>query len=269
MISSFLASSSFFIIIALGYWLRPSFVIFKSLGFLMPFSILLNFLLKWLFHISYPDIYLDTVHIHGLFSFPDCDVQLATVFWLLVSLSLSINLHKYLCMAPIIIIAIVKIISGSSTLYDVIGGFLFGFGFLYLWQRFLKHVFFSAISSHRYEKYWGLVSMTILLYALTSQGDKWLPAVTMSIGALVGFGVVLGSLMDQNARDDALPMRIVIISLLVLVGILLFPVTSVNTSLLHFIIFIKYLIVSVGLFTFIPDIIAEYILAKFNKYFKK
>ncbi|MFK7973611.1 MAG: hypothetical protein AB8B66_01925 [Rickettsiaceae bacterium] len=43
----FFASDYFYItVIALGYWLSPSTLLFRSLGFLIPFSTLINCLLK-------------------------------------------------------------------------------------------------------------------------------------------------------------------------------------------------------------------------------
>lgn len=56
-------------IIALGYWLRPSWTLFKSLRFLIQFSTLINCLLKNLFLIPHPEISLHLILVHDPFGF--------------------------------------------------------------------------------------------------------------------------------------------------------------------------------------------------------
>lgn len=99
-----LASDHFFITaIALGYWLRPSSIIFKSLGFLVPFSIIFNCLLKNIFHIPRPDISLHLILVFDPFGFLSGDAQVSVIFWRYILIHIKHRIFlKYACLAPII-----------------------------------------------------------------------------------------------------------------------------------------------------------------------
>lgn len=86
------ASEYFYIsIIALFCWMRPGSNISKSLGFLVPYSTLINCTLKNIFQITRPDLSLHLVQVYDPFGLPSGDVQVSTVFWTF----LCMNLNKF------------------------------------------------------------------------------------------------------------------------------------------------------------------------------
>ena len=79
----FFASEPFYIgVIALGYWLALNASVFWRLGFLIPFSTVVNGILKNVFLLERPDTSLHLVHvIDKSLGFPSGDVHVATVLW--------------------------------------------------------------------------------------------------------------------------------------------------------------------------------------------
>jgi len=77
----FFASEPFYIgVIALGYWLALNASVFWRLGFLIPFSTVVNGILKNVFLLERPDTSLHLVHvIDKSLGFPSGDVHVATV----------------------------------------------------------------------------------------------------------------------------------------------------------------------------------------------
>ena len=77
----FFASETFYIgVIALGYWLATNASVFWKLGFLIPFSTVVNGILKNIFLLERPEASLHLVHvIDRSLGFPSGDVHVATV----------------------------------------------------------------------------------------------------------------------------------------------------------------------------------------------
>ncbi len=67
----FLASDYFFMsAIGIGYWLRPQISLFIHLGFLIPFSALINRILKLIFSIPRPPSSLHLISLQDPWGFP-------------------------------------------------------------------------------------------------------------------------------------------------------------------------------------------------------
>lgn len=248
-----LAKDYFYItIIALGYWLNPSKRIFKSLGFLIPFSTLLNCLLKNYFKIPRPDVALHLVPVHDPFGFPSGDIQVAIVFWTYILLQLRSKL-RYLCLLPIIGIAISIVYLGVHSIYDVAGGMIIGLTTLYLWRKYLETPLFENYTNSR-KLYWGLLITIILIYAFVSQNLKWPPMVPIAIGALIGFGTSLRWLANQEIIQGLSIQKSILFLAIVIIMAFTIPVIKTNELIVQLSLVLKYFIVTFSVFYLIPKI---------------
>lgn len=189
-----LASSYFYIsIIAIGYWVSRKSINFLSLAFLVPYSTLLNCLLKNLFQISRPDPEMHLIAVHDPFGFPSGDVQVATVFWGYIFLK-SKHWTRYFIIAPIVGIGISRIYLGVHSFNDVIFGLVIGIFTILLWNNYLE----KQILKTQCFKYWTFITVTILVFFFISIDLDTPPMVSMSIGVLIGIGFVLKYLQDMQ-----------------------------------------------------------------------
>jgi membrane-associated phospholipid phosphatase len=252
----FFASVYFYIaIIALGYWLNPSKLLFRSLAFLVPFSALLNCLLKNLFRIPRPDISLHLVPVFDPFGFPSGDVQVATVFWGTIFISSKNSELKYLFLLPIVGIAISRVYLGVHSIYDVIGGLFFGFCVLYTWKKYIEEKLITKGFPSSYKKFWVLFLIIVLLYMVLSIGVKWPSMVPMSIGALIGFGLSL-NWIDANILRHKMSVLMALISLIaIIVMAKFFPVIRSNQLLFFCSLIVEYAVIIFGVLILIPSIV--------------
>lgn len=255
----YLASDYFYItIIALGYWLRPFSLIFKGLGFLVPFSTLFNCLCKNFFQINRPDFALHLVKVQDSFGFPSGDVQVATVFWGYIFINRGLSAFKYIYLIPIIGIGISRIYLGVHSIYDVIGGIGIGLLTLYIWQKLLHRIILKDSKNFIHKDYWFFLMSTIFLYSIISKESQWSYLATLSIGTLIGFGISLQWTTDSKVF---IPMDICN-AILFLIGIgflfILFPTIKTNMLILHLSVMLKFLLMSLGIFYFIPEFYAKF-----------
>lgn len=143
-----------------------------------------------------PDQSLHLIPVHDPLGFPSGDVQVATVFWMLLFLNLKNYNLKYLCIFPVIGIALSRVYLGVHDFYDVIGGLVFGLGNLYVWEKYGKNGVIIRPLPTSHLKFWALLIITIALYALLSQQLEWPPMIPISIGVLVGFGLALNHIQN-------------------------------------------------------------------------
>lgn len=190
-----LASDYFYItILAFGYWIAPTSLIFRALGFLIPFSTLLNCLLKNLFRIPRPEKILHLVDVGKSFGFPSGDVQVAFVFWGFMMLHFKSKWLNSLSVFIIISIAFSRVYLGVHTIYDVVGGVIFGSIILFLWSRYLKSSmnthFDGKVNINLLPRYFLQISaVAICTFSILSYDIEYAAVALISIGALFGLGI--------------------------------------------------------------------------------
>lgn len=192
MLFPLLTSGIFYIsIIALGFWLRPGGTTFIQLGFLVPFSTIINLILKNSFTILRPHEDMHMLPVESILGFPSGDVQVAVVAWGVFYLRWPQKYLKGLIIAVISLIMLSRIYFGVHSIADVVAGLFFGLIILLWWKlNVTQSIFFSWFKDRR-SSYWGLCIITILLYFLTVDDDIYSSMFITSAGTLLGFGLSL------------------------------------------------------------------------------
>ncbi len=247
-------------IIALGYWVNHRKIIFPALGFLMPFSLFINGLLKNLFQIDRPDHDLHLIPINDPFGFPSGDTQIATVFWLVLFLHLSTSKWRYLFLLPLMGIGASRVYLGVHSILDVTVGFFVGtFIVLVFYQKIIGML---GVSQDKpiYKEFFLLVG-GVALYVFISQDLEWPPIAMISIGLMMGFIFSLPWIRKTLQKSDQisyakhmlyfhLPLGLVL-----LIGIIKFtPVITADQVYFYLTTVLKYTIISLSIFVFIPGL---------------
>ena len=243
----------FLTVVALGYWLRPSSILFRSLGFLVPFATLCNCILKNVFHIPRPDMSLHLINVLDMFGFPSGDVQVGTVFWGTI-LFMGKSPWRYLCLFPIFGSMISRVYLGIHSVYDVTGGLVFGSMIIYLWHEYLQKRILGDDFSLK--TFWYLWAGGVVIYFLSAIDVEWTIIPPTAIGALAGFGLSLQFLNAQNIRPIFqlnIPQALVSLVLLILVA-KCFPVDDLSPYMLYLSAIIKYGFALFLMFVLVPKL---------------
>lgn len=227
--------------VALGFQRYPRLA--KSLGFLIPFSVLLNYSLKNIFQIPRPSADLHLVPVLDPFGFPSGDAQVAAVFWMTIFFYFKNTSLRFLCFIPLVIIMLSRVYFGVHSPFDVLGGLGFSLCTLYGWTLHLKHEqnILTAPS-----QFWTTVIGTFGFYAIVSHNLPWYPRVSVAMGAMIGFHCVLQKISSFQ--------RPWILGLTGFFGaVLMGKVKTFITDpfLLHPLIILKYTFLIVGVFFFV------------------
>lgn len=170
---------------ALGFWFSPRNKVFKAVGFLFPFTILFNLVIKYTFMIPRPNENLWLTTVSDPMGFPSGGAQLAAALWGLIYLNIK-NKLRYLCWIPLIGIPMSRVYLGVHSIYDVTVGLIVGWATLKLWIRYFDTYFEAHNISQKVFIFLGITFLTTLLYFL-SAGDQWTKLVPFSIGSQIGF----------------------------------------------------------------------------------
>lgn len=256
-----LVSDYFYItVIALGYWVKPTQPKYRALAFLIPYTTLLNNLLKNIFQIPRPDSLIHLVPVHDPFGFPSGDMQVATVFWLYIFLTSRRAWFSYLCFIPILGVAYSRIYLGVHSLCDVTFGFCAGAVSVVIWLAYVeKWMWEKSI------RYWLVIIIAVLIYGLVSVGLEVPRTVSLAVGMLVGLGVVLKHIKNIHNKTSIQPFH----ALGYLVGIIclvyMIPTFKSSYFLGHLSTFTKFFFVSVCVFYIVPKF-DQVVCKKFRKH---
>lgn len=258
----YLVSDYFFIaVIALGFWLNPASRLFQSLGFLVPFSALLNCILKDLFRIPRPDPSTHLITVAESFGFPSGDVQVGSVFWISIMLSLKPGTPQKLCLIPVVGIAVSRYYLGVHSIPDVVGGLMIGLATLYIWHTTLEKRIFvnwkkTTTEVIHVEKAWYLLIAMTALYGMVSLDVIWSHISSISIGALFGFCCYLQARQSLGPKlSSPFSLMAAAISLLTIVALVkLIPIMKVTPIAMQVSLIFKYAFIFFATFVAIPTI---------------
>ncbi|AVP87379.1 hypothetical protein phytr_4290 [Candidatus Phycorickettsia trachydisci] len=255
MLFPFLASDYFYItFIALGYWLRPTNKTFTSLGFLIPFSTLLNCLLKNAFRILRPDSAFHLILVKdNIFGFPSGDVQVATVFWIFISFNKPFL--RYIGILLITGIGFSRIYLGVHSIWDVLGGTGFGLITLYLWDLYGER----RILSKSQHAFWIFFISTAVIYGVISSDLRSPVVVPVALGCLIGFGLSLNWINNEAPKQQyQMNFSYSILALLLTITMLqIIPVMKQSNLTIFLSLVLKYALLVFNIFVLTPVLIQK------------
>lgn len=253
----FFVSDYFFMtIIGIGYWLRPQIPLFIHLGFLVPFSSLVNYTLKAIFSIPRPPSSLHLISVQNSWGFPSGDAQVAAIFWGCIFLSSHSRFLRMFCAGMIITIMASRVYLGVHSLYDVGGGLLFGILMIILWNNsYVKHVTLKWFQGNRKSLYLLIVA-TLFLYSIMSHNTVWPSGLLASVGALLGYSWCLPYLQAQSPVFQNFSFRNLLIIVLSLAILIIFaknmPLIKENVLTFYSSIIFKYAVLAIMIYLFLP-----------------
>ena len=252
----FFATETFYIgVIALGYWLALNASVFWKLGFLIPFSTVINGILKNVFLLERPDVSLHLIHVVDKSSgFPSGDVHVATVLWGLFSYYFKSRLLRFLGVLIILCIMISRVYLGVHTVDQVFGGLFFGVVTVFVAIRPQGEKLFHEWQTGKTITYWLLCGFVFVLYILVSIEVQ--PLIIGLGGILLSYGLSLAyakKYMNSNVRCNLISAVSGMFSL-VLINKAFPKIHFEQVGLVDGIFLIKYTIIGVIIFAFIPSV---------------
>lgn len=257
----FFASDYLYItIIAIAYWLNPRKRLFLDLGWLISFATLLNVIIKKAFSIPRPPSTLHMLPINdGSFGFPSGDVQVATVFFMIIFLSFNSKTLKIISITMIINIMLSRLYLGVHSIYDVIGGMIFGVLIVLVYRSNFMQAQISRWENSA-KSYYCILAFVIGICFFLWKDSPFPLLLLLPIGTLLGYGIVYicfkynSDLILNNAQKT---IGIIISFILLFFFYKTFPIIKNSTILFNFTPLLKFALLPVLIYILLPMIQRE------------
>lgn len=252
----FFTSETFYIgVIALGYWLVLNASVFWKLGFLIPFSTVVNGILKNIFLLERPDASLYLIHVVDKSSgFPSGDVHVATVLWGVLLYYFKSRLLRFFGVLMILCIMISRVYLGVHTVDQVFGGLFFGIVTVFIAISPQGQKLFYKWQTGETITYWLLCSFTFILYILVSIEVQ--PLIIGLGGILISYGLSISyakNYINSKVRCNLVSAVLGVFSLWMVNKA--FPkIHFEQVALVDGLFLVKYIIIGLIIFAFIPVI---------------
>ncbi len=188
----FFASSYFYILlITTGYLKSSNKRLFVDLGFLVPFSTIINCTLKSIFNIPRPDLATHLIPVSDMLGFPSGDAQIATIFWGIIAINYKSKNLRIISIVMISIISISRVYLGVHTILNVIAGICFGLCIIAIWKNPQVIKVMDNWMNGNTKRLWLLIIFSYFIFITTSRYEHTPSIVIMSLGALIGLAIFL------------------------------------------------------------------------------
>lgn len=198
----FVSDTFYITIIALGYWLAYKPRVFWQLGFLVPFSTMLNMILKNLFLCDRPDQSLHLIQVVDHSSgFPSGDVHVTAVFWGMLMYNYRSVPFRIISLAIILCVMASRVYLGVHTVVQVFGGLFFGL--LTVWATIgsFGRRLFDSWEDGSVSTYWAICGITTLICLMISKIT--MPLTLGLAGVLIGYGLSLSFAKNHMASSKS------------------------------------------------------------------
>ena len=238
---TFFANQYFYIIfLCIGYWISRNKRIFIDLIFLVPFSIIINCLLKNIFTTEQYIIPTHLISAHDFLGFPSGDAQTATTLWGIIAINYKAKKYQIFAIVITCLIGFSRVYLGIHSIIDVVGGIVFGIATIIAWQNDNVINIVNDWIDRKTKSFWFLIITTMLLLHFQSPDIPTPPMVVICFGWLIGLGIFLQINKNPAANYANEPIGIILSTILLATYTILIPISSYNIFTTWITIILKY-----------------------------